>query len=224
VGADQDSNGVWHTLTEHWDGLAWSVVPAVDAGSSGNQFYAVKALSSNNVYAVGQQAGTGFPNRALVEHWDGKSWSVITSPADAASVLPLGVTATSSSLTIVGQQETDTAPYTNYAAAGAPKALSIQATPNAGTGENDLFAAATATDGSTWAVGWDIDTTTGNHDPLILRGQNGVWSLVSSPSLGASDSGFADVTAIPGGGLWAVGVTGAAQGNGNYSTLIEYHP
>ena len=27
-----------------------------------------------------------------------------------------------------------------------------------------------------------------------------------------------------GGGLWAVGVTGAAQGNGNYSTLIEYHP
>jgi hypothetical protein len=224
VGADQDSNGVWHTLTEHWNGLTWAVVPAVDAGSSGNHFYAVKAVSSNSAYAVGQQAGAGFPNQALVEHWDGKSWSVIASPADASSALPLGVTATSSSLTIVGQQETDTAPYTTYAAAGVPKALSIQSTPNAGIGENDLFAADTAADGSTWAVGWDINTTTGNHEPLILQGKNGVWSLVSSPSLGASDSGFAAVTAIPGGGLWAVGVTGAANGNGNYSTLIEYHP
>jgi hypothetical protein len=224
VGADQDSNGVWHTLTEHWNGIAWSVVPAVDAGSNGNHLYAVNAVSSNNVYAVGQQAGAGFPNQALVEHWDGKSWSVITSRADAASALPLGVTATSSSLIIVGQQETDTAPYTTYVAAGVPKALSIQSTPNAGTGENDLFAAATAADGSTWAVGWDINTTTGNHDPLILQLKNGVWSLVSSPSLGASDSGFAAITAIPGGGLWAVGVTGAAKGNGNYSTLIEYHP
>ena len=109
------------------------------------------------------------------------------------------------------QQETDSAPYTTYVAAGAPKALSIQATPNAGTGENDLFAATTAADGSTWAVGWDIDTTTGNHDPLILQSKNGVWSLVSSPSLGASDSGFAAVTAVPGGGLWAVGVTAAAN-------------
>jgi hypothetical protein len=123
----------------------------------------------------------------------------------------------------VGEQETDTAPYTTYVAAGAPRALSIQTTPNAGTGENDLFAAETATDGSTWAVGWDIDTTTGNHDPLVLQGKNGAWSLVSSPILGkGSDSGFAAITAIPGGGLWAVGVTAAAKGN--YSTLIEYHP
>lgn len=81
----------------------------------------------------------------------------------------------------------------------------------------------TAADGSSWAVGWDINTVTGNHDPLILQGKNGVWSLVSSPSLGTgTDSGFAAITAIPGGGLWAVGVT--APAHGNYSTLIEFHP
>jgi hypothetical protein len=226
VGGNQDSNGLWHTLTEHWNGSAWSVVNAVDAGSSGNQFYAVKAIASNNVYAVGQQAGAGFPNQALIEHWDGKSWSVVSSPADgSASALPLGLTATASSLTVVGQQETDTAPYTTYVAAGAPGALSIPASPNSGSGENDLFAAATAADSSTWAVGWDIDTSTGNHDPLILQGVNGVWSLASSPVLMAgSDSGFAAITAIPGGGMWAVGVTAPAKGGGSYSTLIEYHP
>jgi len=225
VGGTEDATGLWHTLTEHWNGSAWSVVNAVDAGQNGNQFYAVKALAPDNVYAAGQQAGSGFPNQALVEHWNGKSWSVISSPADSASALPLGLTATASSLAVVGQQETDTAPYTTYVAAGTPGSLSLQTTPNAGTGENDLFAAATAADGTAWAVGWDIDTTTGNHDPLVLQGVNGVWSLVSTPALTAgADSGFAAITAIPGGGLWAVGVTSNPNGGGSYSTLIEYHP
>jgi hypothetical protein len=223
VGAEQDGTGLWHTLTEHWDGNEWTVVPSVDPGVSGNQLYAVKAKSSRDVYAVGQQAGTGFPNQALIEHWDGSEWSVVPAPSDPnATALPLGVEITPSALTVVGQQETDTAPYTTYVAAGPANGLTIQNTPNQGAGENDLFSVTTAADGSTWAVGWDINTNTGNHDPLILQGQNGTWSLVSSPTLPGSDNGFAAITAIPGGGLWAVGVQGNA--NGSYATLIEYHP
>ena len=103
-----------------------------------------------------------------------------------------------------------------------PTGLTIQNTPNHGAGENDLFSVATAADGSTWTVGWYINIF-GNHDPLILRGQNGVWSLVTSPILPpGADNGFAAITAIPGGGLWAVGVQGNSAGN--YATLIEYHP
>ena len=71
VGADQDANGLWHALSEHWNGSAWSAVPAVDAGASGNQFFAVRAVSANSVYATGQQAGSGFPSQALVEHYNG---------------------------------------------------------------------------------------------------------------------------------------------------------
>ena len=224
VGAQQDANNLWHTLTEHWNGSTWSVVNAVDAGTNGNQFYAIKALATNNVYAVGQQSGAGFPSQALIEHWDGKSWTVVSGPADAsASALPLGVTATSSSLVLVGEQETDVAPYTSYVAAGAANALSIQSTPNLGTGENDPFAVALAGDGSTWVVGWAINPTSGNHDPLVLQGVNGVFSLVSVPNpTNGGDSGFAAITTVPGGGMWAVGVT--ASSKSNYSTLIEFHP
>jgi len=226
VGGKQDSAGLWHTLTEHWDGVRWSVIHAVDPGVNGNQFYAVKANASDDVYAVGQQAGAGFPGKALVEHWDGLAWSVVRSPADATTALPLGVEASDSlptSLTVAGQQETDKTPCTTYVAASLATALSIQSTPNIGTSENDLFGAATAADGSTWTVGWYIyDTTTDNHNPFVLRGKNGVWSLMSSAKLTAgSDSGFAAITAVPDGGLWAVGVTSIHR---NYATLIEYHP
>ena len=224
VGAQQDAAGLWHTLTEHWNGTAWSVVNAVDNGSNGNQLYAVKALATNNVYAVGQQAGSAFPNEALIEQWNGSTWSVVTSPTDpSASALTLGITATASTLTVVGEQETDTVPYTTYVAAGAPGSLSILTTPNNGTTENDLFATAIAADGSTWAVGWYVDPVSDNHDPLVLQGVNNVWNLVSSPSFSSGgDSGLAAITAIPGGGLWAVGVT--ATSKSNYSAVIEWHP
>jgi hypothetical protein len=223
VGAQQDPSGVWHTLTEHWDGSVWAVVPAVDAGSSGNHFYAVKANAFNDVYAVGQSAGAGFPNTALIEHWDGKRWSVVASPADSATALPLGVTATSSSLTVVGQQETDTTPYATYVAAGAMGPLAIQNTPNVANAENDLFGTTKALDGSTWAVGWALDIAAGVHAPLILQSVNGVWSTVANPAFPNLDSGLEAITAVPGGGLWAVGVTSSGK-NSNYSTLIEYHP
>jgi hypothetical protein len=223
VGAFEDANDLWHTLTEHWDGSTWSVVTAVDAGTHGNQFYAVKALAANNVYAIGQQANAGFPNEALIEHWNGTAWSVVTSPADAATALPLGLTATATSLTVVGQQETDTAPYTSYVAAGSPTALGIQPTPNLGTGENDAFAATIANDASTWVVGWAVNPATDLHDPLVLQGVNGTFSLVSVPNPSSGgDSGFAAITTVPGGGMWAVG--GTATAKSNISTLIEFHP
>jgi hypothetical protein len=224
VGAEQDGSGLWHTLAEHWDGADWSVVPAVDAGSNGNQLYAVKALAANDVYAAGQQAGPEFPGEALIEHWDGREWKLVPSPATpSATVLPLGIEATPSHVTIVGQHETDTSPYTTYVASGAPKEISIRTTPNNGTGENDLFGVAIAADGSKWAAGWDIIDSSDDHAPLVLHGIDGVWSLVPTPSFAAgTDNGFGAITAIPGGGLWAVGVQTNSQGN--YSTLIEYHP
>ena len=202
---------------------AWSVVNAVDAGVNGNQFYAVKALATNNVYAVGQQAGAAFPNQALIEHWDGTSWSAVTDPADAATSLPLGVTATASALTVVGEQETDAAVYTSYVAAGAPTGLGIQTIPALGAGENDPFAVTIANDGTTWVVGWVVNPATDLHDPLVLQGVNGTFSVVSVPNpSNGGDTGFSAITTIPGGGMWAVG--GTATAKSNVQSFIEFHP
>ncbi len=130
---------------------------------------------------------------------------------------PYGITGSDAALTIVGDRESSTAPYTTAVAAGAPNSLALVASPNNGSGEQDLFAATTAADGSTWAAGWFLN---GSEQTLTEHGVNGTWSIVASPSPGTGDNGFAGIAAIPGGGLWAVGVT---SNNGNFSTLIAHN-
>ena len=220
VGTQKDGNDLFHTLTAHWNGSLWTVVPAIDAGAGGNQFYAV-TNAGGTVYATGQKSGSAFPSQILVEQWTGKAWSVVTTPNDAtASPLPLGLAGAASSVSVVGDIENSLSPYTTLVAAGPPTGLQILSSPNSGTGENDLFAATTAADGSTWAAGWYINAN-GTHQTLTEHGVGGSWSLVSSPNVGTGDNGLAGVATIPGGGLWAVGISSS---KGSFSTLILWHP
>lgn len=215
-----DAAGTWHTLAMHWDGTAWTVSPSLDSGASGNLLFALKAVSSTSVYAVGERSGAAFPDPALIEHWDGKVWSTLPSPADTTeSLLPYAVTGTDSALTIVGNRATDAAPFTTLAATGAPSSLALQTTPNA-TGENNLYAATTAADGTIYASGWSVDPNTGVYLSEILHNTGGQWTIDSTPSPGGGTNGFAGISAVPGGGVWAAGVT---SNKGNNSTLIAYH-
>ncbi|MGH7685621.1 MAG: alkaline phosphatase family protein [Candidatus Dormibacteria bacterium] len=219
VGASEDSSRVWHTLAEHWSGTSWTDVPTVDAGTNGNLLYSVTAVSSGSVYASGQKEGTGFPDQALVEHWNGTTWSTVTAPATTESVAGYAVTGNDSALSVAGIAENDSTPYTTAAIGGAPNSLSLQSTPNSGAGEQDLFGATTASDGSTWAAGWAVDPASLNHSSLIAHDVNGQWSIVASPNPGSGDNGFASIASVPGGGVWAVGVV---SGNANNGTLIEH--
>jgi Phosphoesterase family len=222
VGAQEDASGVWHPLAEHWDGSDWTVVPTPDPNGGGNLLYAVKAVSSESVYAVGQ-TGDAFPSRALVEVWNGTKFSMVKAPSDnEESLAPFGVTASSEMLTLVGARESEMRPITTLVAAGPPSSLALLSTPSNGPDENDLFAAATTPDGSAWAVGWYIEPIGENHETLIEHGVKGIWSLVPSPNASAEENGLAGITAIPGGGLWAVGIT--TNKEGNPATLVEFRP
>ena len=58
-------------LTMHLNGLQWTRVPAPSAA-----LLAVTALAANNVWAAGVQLGRS----TVIEHWNGTSWKVVTSP------------------------------------------------------------------------------------------------------------------------------------------------
>ncbi len=85
VGSKTDSSGGFQTVIEHFDGTTWSIVPSPNPGAIGNQLFAVKAISADSVWATGERTGTHEPDSALIEHWDGTSWSVVNTPTDAAS-------------------------------------------------------------------------------------------------------------------------------------------
>jgi hypothetical protein len=65
------------TLTEHWDGQAWAIVPSPDPSTGDNFLYGVKAVAHGDVWAVGDAYNV---ETALTLHWDGESWVVFPGP------------------------------------------------------------------------------------------------------------------------------------------------
>ena len=77
----------------HWDGSAWSVVPApclegkkVSACSSAsidlNELTGVAAISGNDAWASGSEGNVNNMNFHIpyVLHWDGTAWSLVRTP------------------------------------------------------------------------------------------------------------------------------------------------
>jgi hypothetical protein len=72
------------TLTQHWDGTAWRVVPSPNVRGQG-ALSGVDATSSTDAWAVGQSwvEGTGEAvGRTLAMHWDGSGWRIVSTPND----------------------------------------------------------------------------------------------------------------------------------------------
>ena len=113
VGTSQGYEGSALTLTEHWDGSAWSIVSSPDPSRIANALYSVAAASSDDVWAVGlmepaetAQVSAGGYKQArdpvlirsdgLIVHWDGQRWQVISFPKLGNYQMLLSVTAYSS--------------------------------------------------------------------------------------------------------------------------------
>ena len=86
-------NGVWavgtyndgtsdRTMILHWRGVSWKLVPSPSpGGTNGSSLRTVSADSSTDAWAVGGAFSTGsLLNYTLTAHWDGSSWSLISSP------------------------------------------------------------------------------------------------------------------------------------------------
>jgi hypothetical protein len=70
------------TLTEHWNGTAWSTVASTNiAGTGDNMLIGVLSLSPTNAWATGfgkVDTANTTGGTALAEHWDGTTWTTET--------------------------------------------------------------------------------------------------------------------------------------------------
>ena len=76
----------WQPLVLHWNGKTWKVVPSASPGGVGHpaSLDGVAVAGPNDVWAVGEYGIGDNVKRVLVEHWDGRRWSVVPAPSGYA--------------------------------------------------------------------------------------------------------------------------------------------
>jgi hypothetical protein len=204
------------TLTEHWNGQIWSIVPSPNATFSGVQashLRGVMALASDDVWAVGYGENFGsLESLTLMMHWNGATWNRVPSPNPGGTSLPNQLYA------IDGVATND---IWAVGAVGFPEgALTLhwngtswQTVANSCTAPLTGVAAISSHD--VWAVG---DTTSCHYNgtswtPVPIASSGG--TELADPLFALSASSSTDV--------WAVGERVFAQGESlSYAPLVEH--
>jgi len=221
VGDQEGRNGKFETLAEHWDGSSWSVVPAPDPGSTGNHLYAVDAVSPDNVWAAGMQLSGDSPDRGLVEHWDGRHWSVVplAAPASADLVMLDAISATSSQVWVAGEADSPEGGGQPLIESYRHGTWAIQHLPAIPDGANwtNLWGIALAGH-NVWAAGTFVDPATDFNQNLVLEGAHGMWTVNAAPNPGLSNNILGGIANVDG-QLWAAGLY---QSGGHRFPLIMH--
>jgi hypothetical protein len=217
------NGSVYQTLTEHWDGTAWSVVSSPNpSDSNANEitFNKVTCSSSSDCWAVGNYFN-GSVYQTLIEHWDGTAWSVVSSPnngASTANLLSAVTCASSSNCWAVGSYYTGSAVQT-LTEHWDGTAWSIASSLNTSVTQDNYLTGVTCVPSSDCrAVGYYYNGSV--YQTLIEYWDGTNWSVVISSNAGAPTGNFLNgMTCGPSSDCWAVG----EYDNGStVQTLIEH--
>lgn len=81
VGTSYPNNQLYETFAEHWNGKVWTTVATVNRAAASNTLIGITANGPKDVWAVGYTSGCGGRCvRSLAEHFNGKQWSLSTTP------------------------------------------------------------------------------------------------------------------------------------------------
>lgn len=214
------------TMAWHWNGSSWRRVGS-PSPAGGGFFNAVAATSPSNAWAVGHAGpGPGEPSPVtpLIEHWNGKHWTIQPFREPAGGGQLSGVTALSpSNVWAVG--------FTGDASEGTGQTTLIEhwngkawtRVPSPDEGSASFLQSITIKSGdNAWAVGW-FTAADGTYRTLALHWDGRHWTAVATQSPGGDDA-FLSVTAAWTNNIWAVGYRNPTRcgGGPQCKTLIEH--
>jgi len=184
-----------HAVIEHWDGVAWSRVPAasfphVDQGLSG-----VVTIAPDDAWAVGWSE-----NDDLVEHWDGSSWtSVPDAPVDGGFAALSAVSADGPSDVWAVGSAGGTTPGTFVERWGGSKWRRVPMS-DATRLAAGIFDVSVASPDDVWAAGVGPEGDAG----VIEHWDGEHWAVDATLALPVQGAGLTAIAARPG-PVWAVG-------------------
>ncbi len=206
VGATQSA--IRSTFIKHWNGSNWSVVSS-PIQTSYDTLYGVKALGSDNVWAVGESNLSDiYHYNTLIEHWNGVHWEIVTSPNengynDLQSIDGVSSTdlwAVGSVGVNMGATQSLILHWNGISWSTLPSVPQFPET----TVLNDVWAN-TADD--VWAVGYT------GLSSLILHWNGNEWSRITSPNVPSTSTILKSVSGSADNDIWAVGYSSNSQHN-----------
>lgn len=236
--AGSSSNDVWaigynqpkrnkpliEALIQHWNGAQWSAVTPPHVNSQSSQLNAVAVVSSSDAWAVGNLTDKQTSNSlSLIEHWDGASWSVVSSPNPGAVASLSGVTAISANdIWAVGYVQVNNSSLNQTLTEHWDgNSWSVVSSPNVSGADNGLVSVSAIATNDVWAVG-ATSNPQGNPVMTLIEHWNGTsWSIINSPQPSNYENLLVGVTAISPSDAWAVGWYHPNSNSGNY-TLTEH--
>jgi len=164
-----------------WNGTAWSNLPTPPnpPGPDEGDLTTISATSATNVWAVGTYDPayssrsydnysvhwSGTPQATLIEHYNGTSWSIVSSPA-AGSALTGVTNSSASSVWAVGYAGSQSL-IENWNGS----AWTTVSSPVVGSSDSLSSVSTTPGDAIVWAAGSSSNGTAASANPLVL--QNG---------------------------------------------------
>jgi hypothetical protein len=212
----------YQTLTQHWNGSAWTVIPSPGHTMVNSVLDGVTVAGTKQAWAVGTAGCPADQSRTLTEHWNGASWSIVRSPNGGVtgnhfSTLQAVTAISPSDVWAVGGQ----AGIRNHMPVTVPliehwngARWSIVPSPKAAVGVLESVSATSASD--VWAVGAGQQS---GQSTVALHFDGSSWTLVAVPTPPGTSGGLFAVKALSAADAWAVGESfPTAGGNGKILT------
>lgn len=218
VGAEwRDDTSTPGTLTVHWNGTRWSLVPSPNFNEGYNELHGVDAVSSTDVWAVGYHNIALYGSeKTMALHWDGAQWTIVPTRnmGPNANILEDVAALASNDVWAVGLG----ASTSNQV--GRPLVQhwdgtrwSLARLPRLGSGFGSLNGVAALAADDVWAVGSHDDQT------LVMHWDGTAWTVVRSPNGTRAESELYDIFAAGPDDIWVVGDTYDSEGS---DSLVEH--
>lgn len=204
-------------LVEHWHGGRWRISTSPNPGSAGSALYGVAAVAGTSAWAVGDTLHNvvGYTvSHTLIEHWNGRRWSVQPSPNPLPGNDQLTGVAALSSSNVWAVGASDLLQRTLIEHWNGSK-WQVEASPSPGSIDSVLTSVAAISPSNVWAVGYTDDMVGDNavFHTLIEHWNGSRWAVSASPDPGIQASLLNGVAAAGPSHVWAVGTfdTGSIQ-------------